>query len=206
MATLAKPQIGSIISGTMRACDLADAYLGACDQYGVILPAETVAILQSAACHASDTVAPDFSEETYEALSETESALGEVAPFGCYFGAHTGDGSDFGFWLGDNWAEALDERNIGESDVEAVLGICEAEGIDSEDFADAWQGEVGAYSEDQAGATFTEDLCIECGTIDDPARWPHNCIDWEEAWRQLEQDGYSAHRLSGARWAIVRAV
>lgn len=208
MATLTatKPQIGSIISGTMRACDLADAYLGACDQFGVKLDPQTVDVLQTAACYASSTVAPDFSEETCEALAEVESELGEIAPFGCYFGAHVGDGSDFGFWLGDNWADALADRCIDESDWEAVLGICEDEGIDSDDFADAWEGEVSAYSEDQAGAAYAQQTAEDCGMVDDSAKWPHNCIDWEEAWRQLTFDGYSVHKLSNARWAIVRSV
>jgi hypothetical protein len=204
--TVTKPQIGSIISGTTRACDLADAYLGACDQFGVTLDPQTVGVLQAAACYATSTVAPEFSEETYEALSEVESELGGIAPFGCYFGAHTGDGSDFGFWLGDNWAEAFEDRCIDESDYETVLSICEDEQIDSDDFADAWEGEVSACSEDQAGAAYAQQTAEDCGMVDDAAKWPHNCINWEEAWRQLEQDGYSAHRLSNARWAIIRAV
>jgi hypothetical protein len=104
----------------------------------------------------------------------------------------------------EDWAAALEERCIDESDWEAVLSVCEDEGIDSGVFADAWQGEVSAYSESQAGAAYAQQVAEDCGMIDDCAKWPHNCIDWEEAWRQLSMDGHSVHRLSGARWAIVR--
>jgi hypothetical protein len=198
--TVTKPQIGSIISGTMRACDLADAYLGACDQFGVKLDPQIVDILQTAACYATSTVAPDFPDETYEALAEVESELGGIAPFGCYFGAHTSDGADFGFWLGDNWADALADRCIDDSDWEAVLGICEDEQIDSDNFADAWQGEVSSC------ADFAQQMAEDCGMIEDGAKWPCYCIDWEWAWRELSVDGYSCHRLGMGRYAIIRAV
>ena len=199
--------MGTLISGTMRACDLADAYLGACDRYGITLAPEVAQTLQEAACHASSTVAPEFPEETWEALSEAESALSEAAPFGCDFGAHPGDGADFGFWLTEEWAEALEERCISEDDWEAVLSICKDEQIDSDDLCDAWQGEVLGYSEDQACAEFAQQLCDDIGEYSlTGVKWPFNCIDWEQAWRELSYDGYSLHELSAGRWAVVRAV
>ena len=205
-AQITKPEMGTLIHGTMRACDLADAYLGACDCYGIGLDLETVVLLQDAAAHASSTVAPDFHDETWDALSEAEEALSAIAPFGCYFGAHVGDGSDFGFWLTEEWIEALEERGISDDDWEAVLSICESEQIDSDDLCDAWQGEVSGYNEDQAGAEFAQQTAEECGMIDNSAKWPHTCINWVDAWRELSHDGYSLHQLGATRWAVIRAV
>ena len=37
-------------------------------------------------------------EDVISILIELEGRLEDLAPEGCYFGAHPGDGSDFGFW------------------------------------------------------------------------------------------------------------
>lgn len=39
-----------------------------------------------------------YSEEASWLMEDLFDALGDAAPDGYYFGAHPGDGSDFGFW------------------------------------------------------------------------------------------------------------
>lgn len=46
-------------------------------------------------------------------------ALDSDAPEGCYFGAHPGDGSDYGFWMTEEDADELAE-------LEAAAGDCES--------------------------------------------------------------------------------
>jgi len=45
-------------------------------------------------------------EEANQLLGDMFDALSEAAPQYCYFGAHIGDGTDFGFWV--NW-ESIEE-------------------------------------------------------------------------------------------------
>ena len=46
--------------------------------------------------NASDENLPENADEVIEQLTD---ALNAFAPAYCYFGAHEGDGADFGFWL-----------------------------------------------------------------------------------------------------------
>ena len=71
-----KAQIGSISHGTLKAEDLAAVFF------------DTLLGL-------NEEVYNEILMNTTEALMD---ALNEEAPAYCYFGAHEGDGSDFGFW------------------------------------------------------------------------------------------------------------
>ena len=200
--TTPKPEMGTLIHGTMRPEDLLPAFLAECDRLGVTVSTETRAIAEAMA----DPDAIALQTAVDEALEELFDALSSAAPFGCYFGALPGDGADCGYWLSEEWCDALDERCIDESDREAILAICEDEQIEPESFCEAWQGEVSAYSEEQAGAAYAQETAEDCGMVDSEAKWPHNCIDWNEAWRLLSFDGYSVHRIASGRWAIILAV
>jgi hypothetical protein len=193
-----KPEMGTLIHGTMRTEDLLPAFLAECDRLNVAVPTP---VRLAAELHTFGDP-----EQASETVVELMDRLNLAAPFGHYFGSNIGDGADYGFWLTEEWADALDERSIDESDIEAVLSVCEDEQIDSDDFTDAWQGEVSAYSDSQAGAAYAQQTAEDCGMVDNDAKWPHNCIDWGEAWRQLSFDGYSVHRISSGRWAIILAV
>jgi hypothetical protein len=88
--------------------------------------------------------------------------------------------------------EKMSEEGIDESQLEAVkayisLGIESDDGL--ENFEEAYSGE---YSSDQ---DFAQQQAEDLGLINEAATWPNNCIDWEQAARELmydysEADGY----------------
>ena len=43
---------------------------------------------------------------------------------------------------------------------------------------------------------YAQELAEECGTINPNANWPLNCIDWDQAARELQHD-YSAVYING---------
>lgn len=63
----------------------------------------------------------DFdSEDASELIHELEAALNEYAAPYCYFGAHEGDGSDFGYWPDSYVIEELEQ--VQDSDQASALG------------------------------------------------------------------------------------
>ena len=67
---------------------------------------------------------------------------------------------------------------------------------------------VNGYSEAEAGTDYAQILADEIGAINPELAWPHTCIDWEDAWRELELgDGYALIPAnSHGRWHVVKAV
>ncbi|MDR6455481.1 hypothetical protein [Variovorax paradoxus] len=47
--------------------------------------------------------------------------------------------------------------------------------------------------------TYAQDLAEDCGMVNPHASWPNNCIDWEFAASQLEQD-YSEVTVNGSEY------
>ncbi|MCG6115871.1 MAG: hypothetical protein MEQ84_11795 [Mesorhizobium sp.] len=106
-------KIGSISHGTLRVEDLLDAFATELDY----LSGDNVACAQVAAL-------PDFEgEEAVTLLGELNERLEDLAPAYCYFGAHEGDGSDFGFWPCLECVEDL-PRVADPADVEAMGEDC----------------------------------------------------------------------------------
>lgn len=77
----------------------------------------------------------------------------------------------------------MEEEGIDEDQFEAVKAYMEAGISDSlEDFEESYAGKFG--SDEQ----FAQNIAEELGMIDDSAKWPNNCIDWEHASRELMCD------------------
>lgn len=91
---------GSISHGTLLIADLVTAFSEWLEEHGdsndqAFLNANAFEISQA---HETDPFAEVESEYADWLLQELFDRIGEHAPEGYYFGAHEGDGTDFGFW------------------------------------------------------------------------------------------------------------
>jgi hypothetical protein len=150
-------------------------------------------------------------DEASAALSELVDVLEHAAPCGFGFGASEGDGACFGFWLSEDWAEALETLGLDDDDPTewaALIAELDADGIDPDTLDDAYQGRAEGYSEERAGADYAQQLAEDTGDINwKTLQWPLTCIDWDAAWRELQMgDGYRLHDLGGGDWLVFRAV
>jgi len=200
-----------VSTDTLRVDHLADAYLGAFDQLGQDVPEPFRSDLQQCAAYASGLTAPDPCDAWDVATQWAFDRLGELAPDGFYFGASEGDGACFGFWLEQEWADLLEHCGwAADSDLAALADVVRslmAGGIDVDNFEDYYQGEAEGYNATEAGADYAAQLAEDLGSIQTTAQWPHTCIDWELAWRELELgDGYWMEQINGCQWAVFRNV
>lgn len=93
-----KAEIGSISTATMRQADLIPRFaeeLEKLDEEGIY--SELSAEAKSLKTY-EDEIASAVLEDLFEALQD-------FAPEGSYFGAHVGDGADYGFWEPENHGE-----------------------------------------------------------------------------------------------------
>lgn len=91
---------GTVISGTLREEDLIPAFTEELWKHNRRLAEAMVdehRDLFAVIDNNDEWVNGDYQEATY-CLESLFDALDNVAPKGYYFGAHPGDGADFGFW------------------------------------------------------------------------------------------------------------
>lgn len=118
MKTQRKPQLGTISHATLRSCDLIEAFA---DELRYLDHEAYLEILNDWRDCMPHTGGEDYlaemnleawcdsridTEDPCYLIEELSDALNDLAPDFCYFGAHEGDGSDFGFW--PCW-EAIDD-------------------------------------------------------------------------------------------------
>jgi hypothetical protein len=84
---------GTVSEGTMRPEDLIPAFMEVLQQFW---PERAEGITEE---YSNDANFDYDSEDADWMLNESLfDALNEIAPEGCYFGSHPGDGVDYGFW------------------------------------------------------------------------------------------------------------
>lgn len=99
-------ELGTVSHGTMRPQDLIPAFLSELERLDpaayqqVMIPGAGFPAVPN---HALEDEDADWwqSEDCGFVLDELFDALNEFAPEGAYFGAHPGDGSDYGFWMAE---------------------------------------------------------------------------------------------------------
>ena len=110
-----KQIIGTVSHGTMREGDLIPAFLDALQELDE--PRALELRKEWADCQST--------EEECEFLNETLfDTLNEYAPPYCYFGAHPGDGSDYGFWPVEDLEQSV--KDDGELVVSDLCGVDDA--------------------------------------------------------------------------------
>lgn len=100
--TMNNPTIGTISHGTHRSEDLLEAFAS---ELRWIVGKEAAAawpylstLTGADDCMAEIQESDNEPADAQEIICELIDFLSELAPPYCYFGAHPGDGSDFGFW------------------------------------------------------------------------------------------------------------
>lgn len=208
-----------VSTGTLRTEDLLVRYWETAEQLAQLadrpqlINLGTLASLERLV--GADSSEADWNDEqACQLLEDLADTLQDVAPVGFYFGASEGDGACFGFWIGEDWADALETLGFRDDDPTGwaeLISRLELDGIDPENLEDAYQGRAEGYSEEKTGAAYAEELAYETGAADvdwgGQCRWPLGCIDWAAAWRELELgDGFRLHDIGGGEWLVFRAV
>lgn len=108
---------GSISTGTLRTADLVDAFAGEladldADNAHAALLAECDAWQEFDEDNEDSDAVDSHASLGDDLVAELGDALNEFAPPYGYFGAHSGDGADFGFWLSESFAEDFDGLKV----------------------------------------------------------------------------------------------
>jgi hypothetical protein len=169
--------LGSVIHATLRPEDLLGAFLFALEDAGSSKASRFNAeLIELGFGHSMCGVCgmgnreewPEgFDDDTaQEIIADMMDALNDIAPDGYYFGAHPGDGSDFGFWECEEWSVS-DIRYAGN------LGTLE---IESGEYFDVLETETKLVFGSACNAGFLESGYIlrdDCESLDETLQELH---------------------------------
>lgn len=96
----------------------------------------------------------------------------------------------------EGWSEAFPDDASDLGKFTALLDDLKGYGGDEQ-----WRGDWYPVTliRDSHFQAYAEELAEDCGMIKRDATWPNNCIDWEEAARQLQQD-YATAEYDGVTY------
>lgn len=114
-----------------------------------------------------------------------------------------------------NFDDVIDSRDVIEAIEELATLVADGEASEEEieeletlralakqgeDYAPDWSyGET--LIRDSYFQTYAQEMAEDLGAVDPNAAWPHNCIDWERAARELQMD-YSAIEFDGVTYWV----
>lgn len=113
----AYPSLGSVSAGTLLPSDLLFTFASEledltqrnakawCSDHGRLTRDRYIDLVRNAR-EVDAEEDPDSADDLLSALTD---ALNDFAPDYCYFGAHPGDGADFGYWLIEDWQQQMDD-------------------------------------------------------------------------------------------------
>ena len=188
-----------VSSATLRTEDLIPALssalaqiLSSLERPPFELSSQAEELLLVAESGASSELSYSEREQLSELCSDLFDMLDAVAPVGFSFSSHEGDGALFGFWLSSEICSELEQLNLGaDSDSAALAELLqelESLGVDLFDLESSYYAEAYGSTEAEAGRDFAQSLAEETQELS--SDWPLRCIDWEQAWQELRQDGY----------------
>lgn len=93
--------VGTVSHGTLRPADLIPAFLEELRKRDSDAYTQVAILGRAVPCYVEDEGDSSewwASDDAHWLLEELFDALDAAAPEGTYFGAHPGDGSDYGFW------------------------------------------------------------------------------------------------------------
>jgi len=102
--------IGSVSSGTMRPEDLIPSFVWTLEHQRPLRREHRK--LVTAITKAMEAVGYFDGDDCSDDLDELFTALDEYSPEGFYFGAHPGDGADYGWWLSESFTEDFDGLKV----------------------------------------------------------------------------------------------